>query len=250
MKVRMKGVSAARPIACATALFLALALPALTATAAHAAQETKPARHAEPQKAAVKPVVTKTASAQPSAKNPQLKGGKAVIAQRNVSYGISCVPYARSVTGMGIKGNAKDWWDNASGLYARGSSPESGAVMSFKGTRSMSLGHVAVVTRVVDSRTVEIDHANWRGPGASKGGVFKNIPVVDVSPNNDWTQVRVGLGHSGDFGGTVYPTNGFIYDRPDTGGLMVAAHTRGTTELADATPARWRDAETIFRQVR
>ncbi len=241
----MKGGSVAARMACGTALLLTIALPMMNSSTAHAA-DTK----AVPVKAAAaKPVVAKTASAQPSTKNPQLKSSKAVIAQRNVSYGISCVPYARSVTGMGIKGNAKDWWDNASGLYARGSLPESGAVMSFRGTRSMYLGHVAVVTRVLDSRTVEIDHANWRGPGATKGGVFKNIPVVDVSPNNDWTQVRVGLGHSGEYGGTVYPTNGFIYDRPDNGSMLAAASVRGPA-MADATPARWRDAEAIVRQVR
>jgi hypothetical protein len=45
--------------------------------------------------------------------------------------------------------------------------------------------------------------------------------VVDVSAANDWTAVRVGLGRSGEFG-SVYPTYGFIYDRPDTG-TMVAA---------------------------
>ena len=53
-----------------------------------------------------------------------------------------------------------------------------------------------------------------------RGGVARNVPVVDVSEANDWTAVRVGLGYSGKFG-SVYPTHGFIYDRPDTG-VMVA----------------------------
>lgn len=232
------------------ACIVALALSAAPVAAAPAAKD---------QKAQAKPAATKTvAHAKPApakatapaklvtsaSKTTALKASKVAYVPR--SYGISCVPYARAVTGMGIKGNAKDWWDNAAGTYARGQAPESGAVMSFQGTRGMTLGHVAVVTRVLDSRTVEIDHANWRGPGALKGGVFKSIPLRDVSPNNDWTAVRVGLGHSGDFGNTVYPTNGFIYDRPDRGSMLASARA----PEPQATPARWREAEAIVRQVR
>jgi hypothetical protein len=84
----------------------------------------------------------------------------------------------------------------------------------------MRLGHVAVVSRVINAREVEIDHANWWGPG-THGGIAHNVPVVDVSEANDWSAVRVGLGRSGDFG-SVYPTYGFIYDRPDNG-VVVAA---------------------------
>ena len=47
------------------------------------------------------------------------------------------------------------------------------------------------------------------------------MPVVDVSEANDWTAVRVGLGESGKFG-SVYPTYGFIYDRPDNGVMLAA----------------------------
>jgi hypothetical protein len=46
--------------------------------------------------------------------------------------------------------------------------------------------------------------------------------VVDVSEANDWSAVRVGLGRSGDFG-SVYPTYGFIYDRPDNSVEVAAA---------------------------
>ena len=134
--------------------------------------------------------------------------------------GISCVPFARSDSGIDVKGNAANWWANASGLYERGFRPEPGSVLNFRATGRMHLGHVAVVSRVLSSREVEIDHANWWGPGAGRGGVSRGVPVMDVSENNDWSEVRVGLGHSGDFG-SVYPTYGFIYDRPDHG-VMVA----------------------------
>lgn len=134
--------------------------------------------------------------------------------------GISCVPFARSDSGIEVSGNAWQWWDNAAGVYARGSVPEAGSVLTFRSNGRMRLGHVAVVSRVINAREIEIDHANWWGPGM-RGGVARNMPVVDVSENNDWSAVRVGLGQTGQFG-SVYPTYGFIYDRPDTG-TMVAS---------------------------
>jgi hypothetical protein len=143
--------------------------------------------------------------------------------------GISCVPYARSDSGISVAGNAWQWWDNAAGVYARGSAPEAGSVLTFRANGRMRLGHVAVVSRVINPREIEIEHANWWGGGA-RGGVARNTPVVDVSEANDWTAVRVGLGQSGEFG-SVYPTYGFIYDRPDNG-VMVAA--RGAPALQQA----------------
>lgn len=128
--------------------------------------------------------------------------------------GLSCVPFARAESGIIVAGNAWQWWGNAAGVYARGATPEPGSVLVFRANGRMRLGHVAVVARVVNAREVLIDHANW--PSAGYGGVSQAIPVVDVSENNDWTAVRVGLGREGNFG-SVYPTYGYIYDRPDTG---------------------------------
>ena len=48
-----------------------------------------------------------------------------------------------------------------------------------------------------------------------RGGVSHGVAVVDVSEANNWSAVRVQLGHGGDFG-SVYPTYGFIYNRPDS----------------------------------
>jgi hypothetical protein len=70
----------------------------------------------------------------------------------------------------------------------------------------MPLGHVAVVTRVISPRRIEIDHANWASPGA----ITTSAAAVDVSERNDWSAVRVELGRSNGFG-AVYPTDGFIY---------------------------------------
>ena len=128
--------------------------------------------------------------------------------------GISCVPFARAESGIVLAGNAATWWDQAEGRYARGNAPEAGSVLNFRANASMHLGHVAVVKDVVNTRQIDIDQANWWGPGGGHGVVSRNISVIDVSPHNDWTAVRVALGHSGSFG-SVYPTYGFIYQRPD-----------------------------------
>jgi surface antigen len=143
--------------------------------------------------------------------------------------GISCVPFARGDSGISVPGNAWQWWDNAGGVYARGSVPEAGSVLTFRSNGRMRLGHVAVVSRVINPREIQIDHANWWG-----GTVARNIPVVDVSEANDWTAVRVGLGRSGEFG-SVYPTYGFIYDRPDTGKMVASSHA--PAPQADLNPA-------------
>ncbi|WP_240756651.1 CHAP domain-containing protein [Roseicella aquatilis] len=137
---------------------------------------------------------------------------------------ISCVPYARSVTGMEIRGNGGDWWRNAAGSYHRGSQPEPGSVMAFRAIGRMRLGHVAVVSRVLGPRHVLVDHANWGGPGIRKGTVMHNVGVVDVSPGNDWSAVRVQLGHDAGSYGSVYPIYGFIHNRPeDNSGVTYAA---------------------------
>ncbi len=129
---------------------------------------------------------------------------------------LQCVPFARENSGIALVGNAVTWWNKAAGTYERGSRPEVGAVLSFRATGRMNLGHVAVVSRVIDGRNVQIDHANW----SSRGAISRNISVIDVSPNNDWTAVRVALAQGNEYG-SVYPTYGFIYDRPDRG-VMVA----------------------------
>jgi surface antigen len=145
-------------------------------------------------------------------------------------WGISCVPYARQVSGIEVPGNAWEWWYNAAGQYARGSQPESGGVLVFRANGRMRLGHVAVVSGVVNSREVLVDHANWAG-----GGVAHDVAVVDVSEANDWSAVRVQLPSRGDYG-SVYPTYGFIYNRPDRGEVITAS-AKAMAPIPDINPA-------------
>ena len=120
--------------------------------------------------------------------------------------------------------------------------------MAFRSSRGMSHGHVAVVRRVMSPREVLIDHANWGGPGIRRGSVMQNVSVVDVSDRNDWTAVRVQVGHDASSFGRTYATYGFIYNRPDdavdTGtayaGLPLRRGTRyeQVAEMPDTASAR------------
>lgn len=158
---------------------------------------------------------------------------------------LQCVPFARENSGIELSGNAGTWWSNAEGLYERGAKPEVGSILNFRSTGRMRMGHVAVVTNVINSRHIEIDHANWGGPGR----VSRDMDVVDVSPSNDWTAVRVALDHFDDNFGSVYPTYGFIYDRPDRGVMVANAGVSATPVLnaatADLRPASDRIAQPL-----
>ncbi|UMM64117.1 hypothetical protein DM15PD_11020 [Aristophania vespae] len=133
---------------------------------------------------------------------------------------IQCVAFVQQSTSFKIHGNARDWWNRAKGLYARGNLPEEGAVLSFRGTRHMPLGHVAVVRSIINSRTIYIDQSHW-----GTNGISRNVRVVDVSANNDWSAVRVALRSNGNRLGSIYPTHGFIYARPEKAPSVVKHST-------------------------
>jgi len=122
-----------------------------------------------------------------------------------------CVPFARLVSGIQIFGDAHTWWQHAAGRYQTGYTPKAGAVLCFKPTGRMRLGHVAVVSQVLTDRIIQISHANWSMIEGDRGHVEKNVTVIDVSPAGDWSQVKVWNDPSRNLGTTVYPTYGFIY---------------------------------------
>ncbi len=122
-----------------------------------------------------------------------------------------CVAFARLVSGIQLFGDARTWWEQAAGRYPTGFTPKAGAVLCFKPTGRMRLGHVAVVSQVLTDRIIQISHANWSIIEGGRGHVEKNVTVIDVSPAGDWSQVKVWYDPSRDLGATVYPTYGFIY---------------------------------------
>jgi len=132
-----------------------------------------------------------------------------------------CVPFARLISGIQIFGDARTWWQQAAGRYETGYQPRAGAVLCFKPTARMRLGHVAVVSQVLTDRVVQITHANWSPIEGSRGKVEKDVTVIDVSPQGDWSEVKVWYDPNRDLGGSTYPTHGFIY--PDATARVMAA---------------------------
>ena len=124
---------------------------------------------------------------------------------------LQCVPYARQLSGVQIYGDAHTWWKQAKGRYQRGSEPRKGAVLSLKGHGKMRLGHVAVVSKVIDDRNILLSHANWSPINGRRGQIERNVAAVDVSRNGDWSRVKIWYAPLRDLGKTAYPVNGFIY---------------------------------------
>lgn len=161
---------------------------------------------------------------------------------------IQCVTYARDVSGLNLKGDAWKWWEAAAGVYDRGNRPREGAVLVFKRQGKMAHGHVSVVRHMKNSRELLVDHANWApNRSAGRGKITRSVPVIDVSPNNDWSQVRVFYRPIGELGTRVYLTQGFVY-RPGTSGTghgmlsQPASHSPGH---ADASPTAGPLAQTV-----
>jgi hypothetical protein len=117
-----------------------------------------------------------------------------------------CVEYARLRSGFQIFGDAKTWWTRAQDAYAKLTQPVADAVMVFAGSRRIRRGHVAFVTELVSPREIRVDQANWE----NRGEIDHATPVLDVSPNNDWSAVRVWDMASGQFGARVYAIKGFL----------------------------------------
>ena len=156
----------------------------------------------------------------------------AIAAQPAIASGfLQCVPFARDASGVSIFGNANTWWAQAEGRYERGNEPRVGAVIHFPGTRAMPIGHVAVVSRIVSSREILIDHANW----SWRGQIERDVRVVDVSPNNDWSQARVWYGRINDLGLRPNPVSGFIYPQ-QLAPRYAARSTESGVEIAALTP--------------
>lgn len=117
-----------------------------------------------------------------------------------------CVPYARLLSGIQIWGDAVTWWAQAANVYVRSTRPAPGSVLVLRGWNDSTRGHVSAVKEVVSSRILRVDHANW----LKSGEISLNVPVIDVSDNNDWSKVRVWHVPGGYWGGRTYEVEGFI----------------------------------------
>jgi surface antigen len=143
---------------------------------------------------------------------------------------LQCVPYARDHSQIALYGDAYTWWDQAAGRFARGASPKAGAVMVLNGYAGPGRAHVAVVREIVDAREIRIDHANWLDDGA----IYVGDPVRDVSPDNDWSQVRVYNLKTEAWGGRIYSVQGFIGpDGADPQAMHLARNQPSASEQTD-----------------
>ena len=91
------------------------------------------------------------------------------------------------------------------GRYKRSEQPAPGAVLVFRRSPRLPYGHVSVVREVSSGREIIVTQANW-----VHHRIARAEPVVDVSPGNDWSAVRVWWAPSSVLGTTIYPTYGFV----------------------------------------
>lgn len=172
------------------------------------------------------------AEARSTFETPDIAGGGSELAPY-----LQCVPYARQVTGIQIYGDAHTWWGQARDRYRRGSRPEVGAVMAVRPHGNSRLGHVAAVSKVLDSRTILLRHANWSAPGQ----IEDNVRAVDVSPGNNWSEVRIWYGPSRSLGTSHWPLYGFIYtDKPTASQASTPRIARREDPIGSIIAGRYR----------
>lgn len=124
---------------------------------------------------------------------------------RSYNGALQCAPYARKVTGVKLSGSAYSWWSQSNGVYVHTTKPRPGAILVFRKTSRLPYGHVSVVQKLKDSRTILVEHANWEAQR-----IDHKAPIIDVSSRNDWSMVRVWWAPTGKVGARKYSTYGFI----------------------------------------
>lgn len=153
-----------------------------------------------------------------------------------LDYVGQCVPFARAASGIQIYGDAWTWWDQAKGKYQRGDQPRIGAVIVFAKTARLPLGHVGVISRIVDSRVALITQANWSKINGERGHAEQDVTLFDVSKNNDWSEVRVWYKDMEGLGSSTYPIYGFIYGTPARQASDAVRAARPAPQLTGRNP--------------
>ena len=151
-----------------------------------------------------------------------------------LDYVGQCVPFAREASGIDIYGDAWTWWDKADGKYRRGHKPVVGSVIVFAKSAKLRLGHVAVISRIVDERVVMLTHANWSRQNGERGHAEQDVTLYDVSARNDWSEVKVWYRDADGLGGSIYPVDGFIYGNGHTASGLTSRNPDYVGALIDA----------------
>ena len=162
------------------------------------------------------------------------------LAAASPAPGVSCAPFARQLSGIGLHGEAYVWWNEAGRLYARSAQPDVGAVLVLRRTSRLPSGHVAVVSQLLGARQLLVIQANWM-----PGELTVDQLVVDVSARNDWTEVRMWWPPTNRLGSHAYAAYGFILPpQPTTHeALLRAARPAARLALTEIVPgpAAWAD---------
>ena len=163
----------------------------------------------------------------PGAALADASGDSADSAQRRAARELppylQCVPYARERSGVQIYGDARTWWDQADGPLQARQPPTRRRGDGVSPARQHAPRPCRRGRRVIDSRTVLLDHANWSPIDGRRGQIERGVKAVDVSPANDWSEVRVWYAPLQDLGTTAWPVAGFIYNERDDGAAARAA---------------------------
>jgi hypothetical protein len=122
---------------------------------------------------------------------------------------LSCVPFARALSGVALSGDAHTWWAAAAASYGRSRAPVPGAVLVIARSARLPRGHLAVVLRTTGPRSIDVAHANW-GSAGDKGRVEQGVPIIDTSAANDWSEVAVWYAPIGAMGNSRHAAHGFI----------------------------------------
>ena len=149
-----------------------------------------------------------------------------------------CVRTVRSISDFTIRGDAWTWWGQAKDKYQRGHEPRVGAVIVFAKTARLPLGHVGVISRIVDSRVAMITQANWSKIDGERGHAEQDVTLFDVSKDNDWSEVRVWYKGMDGLGSSTYPIYGFIYGTPTNDAPDSVRPARPAPQLTGKRPAQ------------
>jgi hypothetical protein len=124
--------------------------------------------------------------------------------QRDIAQASSSIRLSKYALTSGAVGFASTHF-----THARGNKPARTSVLVLRPTRQLPGGHVAVVSSIVGAREIRVDHANW-DDRRTRGRIYENMSVIDVSPRNDWTALRFwnGAGY-----GKIYAAYGFIHNQ-------------------------------------
>ena len=124
-----------------------------------------------------------------------------IVAATQKVVAIECAEFVRKESSFWIFSHAYGWKDAAKKFgYSIGNKPVLKSVLYFPRQLNAPDAHVVIVTKVIDSRKITIDHANWK----RQGEIERDVVVEDISEKGNWSQVTL-KGKTLNTGGFILP---------------------------------------------